>query len=340
MATTSSRLDTGIVEIGSQFYVEREPGERLMNMVRNETANIILVRGPFKSGKSSLLVRAEDEAKGLGQPTCYIDFQSFQDSDFENLEILFQRIAEKLSLEINNIENPGNLWNERRGIKNNFTKFIEEVILEGETILILFDEVDRVLNSPCRDDFFSTIRNWDSLMKSKDRWRKLNLVMAHYRGPHLWIQDVNQSPFNVGTQIKLNAFELKDIKSLNQTYKNPLKTDNEIEKLMHVTGGQPFLVRWAFHQIATQKYNCVGELENEAIHKCEELERFLQRFLFHMQKEEKLRKSLLRILKGRRCKDTEHFDYLKSLGLIKGDSPKEANIYCQLYEHFFKMHIL
>lgn len=69
------------------------------------------------------------------------------------------------------------------------------------------------------------------------------MVIAHSTEASLWIQDIYQSPFNVGEQVRLKDFKQAQIADLNQRYGHVLKTDAELSRLFELVGGHPFLVR-------------------------------------------------------------------------------------------------
>ena len=81
----------------------------------------------------------------------------------------------------------------------NLTTYLEDAVLAQteSPVQIIFDEAERVFDRPYRDKFFATVRGWHNLRSTNPRFRKLTLVIAHSTTPTLWIQDVNQSPFNI-----------------------------------------------------------------------------------------------------------------------------------------------
>ena len=49
------------------------------------------------------------------------------------------------------------------------------------------------------------------------------MAIVHATEPHLFIQDLNQSPFNVGTKIFLEDFTADQVAELNRRYNSPLR---------------------------------------------------------------------------------------------------------------------
>jgi hypothetical protein len=83
-------------------------------------------------------------------------------------------------------------------------------------------------------------------------WSKLTLAIAYATEAHLFITDLNQSPFNVGTRIILEDFTLEQITELNHRYGDPLRDQKELISFIALLGGQPYLTRRAFHELVTR----------------------------------------------------------------------------------------
>lgn len=332
---TQTELETGIVKLDSPFYVKRKTDRELLDLIR-KTGSTILIKGASKTGKSSLLARAEAEAKKLQHQICHIDFQILEDSDFSSLEKLLKRIANKISWVFKTHINPNDFWDEMLSTKENITEFIKEAVLKKShtPVLFLFDEIERVFFCPFRNDFFSTIRVWHNLMRTDEHWKHLNVIIAHFTEIHLWIEDIDQSPFNIGTHFVLGDFEFQHIKDLKNQCGLTLN-DDDVWDVLDYTEGQPFLVRWAYYHLLISPCS-ITYLKEVVAQECGYLNNFLQRFLSLLEVDEGLKKSFLQALKHGRCDNTSHFYWLKSLGLVKGDSHKKVRIYCQLYRDYFE----
>ena len=111
-------------------------------------------------------------------------------------------------------------WNNLLGAKDSATDFIEDAILSGQEVpVILFlDEADRVFSYPYRNDFFALLRYWTNRRANAVRWDRFNLVVAHSTDPVLWIDDITQSPFNVGNPIRLADLDLSQLAELGRRY--------------------------------------------------------------------------------------------------------------------------
>jgi hypothetical protein len=203
-----------------------------------------VVKGPRQMGKSSLLARAMATVQQNQQKALYLDFQFVDNEQLASLESLLYYLSRKFARAFKTATKPDDFWDNSLGAKDNLTDFIEEAILAvtSSPIWVLFDEADRVFNYPYRDDLFATLRGWHNLRAMRENWRRFNLVIAHSTEPYLWIQDINQSPFNVGYPIRLVDFNFDQIEALNVKHGTPLKTGDEIQQLLTLLGGQPLVV--------------------------------------------------------------------------------------------------
>lgn len=213
---------TGTVKLDSPFYIKRQADADILDQIEKNGSTTI-VKGPRQMGKSSLLARAHAETKKQGRQSCFLDFQFLDESHLSSLDSLFRYLARKLSRGFKTSVKPAEFWDDYLGPMDNLTDFIKEALLEdaGEPVLVLLDEVDRLFDCPCRDDFFAVIRGWHNLRATEECWNRLNLVVAHSTEPYLWIQDINQSPFNVGFTITMVDFDFLRVTELNAKHGTP-----------------------------------------------------------------------------------------------------------------------
>jgi hypothetical protein len=329
-------LETGTVKMDSLFYIKRQADADIMNQIERKGSTTI-VKGPRQMGKSSLLARAHAEAKKQQRQSCFLDFQFLDEPHLKSLDTLFQYLARKLSRSFRTSVKPGEFWDDYLGPKDSLTDFIKEALLEDaqEPVLILLDEVDRLFDCPFRNDFFAAIRGWHNLRATEECWNRLNLVIAHSTEPYLWIQDINQSPFNVGFTIKMGDFDLRQVTELNAKHRSPLKTDNEIHQLMDFIGGQPYLVRMAFYTLGKNSFD-LSQLKTIAAGDSGPFGDHLRRFIWCLQKEKGLKNSLRQVLRQGTCDDEVHFLRLRGAGLVKGETRHQVQMRCHLYDEYFR----
>ncbi len=332
-------LETGTIKLDSPFYIRRQSDDEMLQQV-SRIGTTTVVKGPRQMGKSSLLARAMAAVQQNQQKALYLDFQFVDSDQLTNLDSLLRYLCRKFARAFKTATKPDEFWDNSLGAKDNLTDFIEEAIL-AETpspIWVLFDEADRVFNFPYRDDFFATLRGWHNLRAIREHWRRFNLVIAHSTEPYLWIQDINQSPFNVGYPIRLTDFNFDQVAELNLKHGTPLKTSDEIQQLLILLGGQPFLVRLALYLLATNRWS-LAELQNLMTDDFGPFGDHLRRFVWGLQRNPALKESLRQILRHQKCDDEMHFLRLRAVGLIKGEARDAVAMRCQLYEQYFKNHL-
>ncbi|UCH98350.1 MAG: AAA-like domain-containing protein [Candidatus Aminicenantes bacterium] len=337
--TSLIELNTGAVRLDSPFYVRRKADDEIIQQI-HKTGSTTKVKGARQMGKSSLLARAHADAKKNHYKSFYLDFQLVDEANLTSIEALFKELAWKISEALETDIEPDDCWKEHRGAKDNLTKFIKKAVLdEARTpVLILFDEVDRLFSCSFRDDFFATIRGWHNRRATEDCWNRLNMVIAHSTEPYLWIKDINQSPFNVGHSINMEDFDVFQVKESNAKYGCPLKTDIEIEELLNLTGGQPFLVCAALYTLRKDNYT-ISQLKEAAIEDIGTFGDHLRRFVWLLQEEKELKDALRQVLRRGTCDDEIHFIRLRSAGLVKGKTRQAVQMRCQLYSDYFRKHL-
>jgi len=61
--------------------------------------------------------------------------------------------------------------------------------------------------------------------------------MSYATEAHLFIRDVNQSPFNVGTRLTLYDFTYEQMAELNRRYESPLKDADALRRFYALCHG-------------------------------------------------------------------------------------------------------
>src|SRR5207253_4454232 len=84
-------------------------------------------------------------------------------------------------------------------------------------------------------------------------WSRLTLAIAYATEPHLFIPNVDQSPFNVGTKLTLEDFTFQQVEELNRRYGSPLIDNTELPQFFELVGGHPYLVQCGLHYLLTRQ---------------------------------------------------------------------------------------
>ena len=92
------------------------------------------------------------------------------------------------------------------------------------------DEVDRLFSKPYASEVFGLFRSWHNRrqLEPDGPWSMLTMAIAYATEAHLFITDLHQSPFNVGTRLELSDFNLEQVSDLNNRYGAPLRDNADI----------------------------------------------------------------------------------------------------------------
>ena len=332
-------IESGTLQLSSPFYIRREAdaiGEQCLDSAEATT----IVRGPRQMGKSSLLARLHARAQQLGRKSFYVDFQLVDSTHMIDLDHLFRFLARQFQRAFNVSTDPIKAWEGLDGPKGNITNYIEDAILASEhtPVHVIFDEAERLFEMPYRNDFFSTLRGWHNLRATNSRFSRFCVFIGHADTPLGWIQDINQSPFNVGQRIILNGFEATEVAELNRRYGSPLGGDDEIRQLIDFLGGHAYLTRLALYALARRQCSFT-ELMQFSHDPNSPFSDHLRHMIWMLSKTPEIRDSFQQILLGRPCQDETHYQCLWAVGLISGETRAEARPRSQLYRSYFSRHL-
>jgi hypothetical protein len=339
LPSADPRLETGALKLDSPFYVRRTDDEKVEHLVK-QAGETVLIKGPRQVGKTSLAARAQAAAKQNGQQTCYIDFQLIDESRFRDSSALIQYLAARLAKEFGTTIKPKDVWDDLLGDADSLIDFIERAVLADakRPVLVSLDEVDNVFKYSYRDSFFGMLRGWHNRRATHPVWNRFNLVIAHSTEPALFIRDVNQSPFNVGTILRLRDFERDEIKWLNARHGSPVAGAEALERLVRLVGGHPYLVRQALYALAADGTS-IAQLEQVSADDKGPFGDHLRRHLWALRDNDRLRKALKQVLGCHGCEDEDDFQRLRAGGLIEGESRQTARPRCELYAAYFRGHL-
>lgn len=328
------------MEADSPFYVRREADEKLARLMY-QSGVTIRVKGPRQVGKSSLMTNVRLRANSQASIPFTLDFQrSLIKSQISSLDDMLFSLAYRIHLHFKTDLEPGKQWDVLLGAKDNLTYFIEKALLVSvdKPVWFLFDEVDWLFDLPFRDDFFATLRGWHNLRAEKNCWKKLNLILAHSTEPRLWIENLNESPFNVGEELVLLDFTLAQLGTLNMLHGFPLSSDTELEQLFALTSGHPYLTRQAFYMLAAEKWP-LERLERESISPNGPFDRHLRHLLNLLQSDAALRHAVKCIEQIGNYESELVFQRLNAAGIVRGEMRDNVRIRCGLYSNYFRRYL-
>jgi hypothetical protein len=332
-------LETGTIRLDSPFYVRRRE-DGIVERCLEQAGSTIVIKGPRQSGKSSLLARAHALSKSQGRRSVYLDFQTFDDPQLASLGAILQTMARRIARTLKTTVQPADVWDsDLLGEKGSFAEFLVTAVLDGPPVVLLLDEVDRLFDRPYRGDFFAAVRGWHNNRATEDAWENLHLLLGHATDPALWIENLNESPFNVGDRLRLDSgFTREEVADLNDRHGRPLHSPDEIAGLMELVGGHPYLIRQALYVQATERWP-LTRLREEAAKDTGPFGDHLRRHLWALHQNERLHDVVAKIARGAGCEDETLFQRLLAAGLVSGETRATARLRCDLYKQYFSRHL-
>ncbi|MHB8636711.1 MAG: AAA-like domain-containing protein [Fimbriimonadaceae bacterium] len=236
----------GAVAPDSPFYVERA-GDAEFSKALRASESILLVKGPRQVGKTSMIGRGTKLVRQLGWRFATTDFQKLSSSHLASEDAFYRLLAATIARQLNFSYDFSTEWLDVFGANMNMDNFVRSVIEASDSPLVWFmDEADKLFGISFASDFFGLVRSWHNSRATEPGgpWARFTVVIGYATEAHLFIQDLNQSPFNVGRQVPLSNFSLEQSADLNGRYGAPLSGD-QVRQLWEIIGGQPFLTRRA-----------------------------------------------------------------------------------------------
>ncbi len=330
----------GAVPLDSAFYIVRPTDEEFLSSISRQDS-VVLIKGARQMGKTSLLARGLSEARKSGARVVLTDFQKLNATHLENINSLFLALAESIADQLEFDVVPEESWSERRGPSMNFDRFMRREILKRVPSLVWgMDEVDRLFSTSFASEAFGLFRAWhnERSLDPSGPWQKLTMAIAYATEAHLFITDINQSPFNVGTRLSLEDFNLEQVRELNRRYGNPVNDGQELERFFDLLGGHPYLTRRGLHEMATHETS-FDDFAAKASRDEGPFGDHLRRILVMLAQDQEICNVVRDVLAGRNTGKADDFYRLRSSGIVAGESGHSMRLRCRLYETYLKLHL-
>jgi DNA-binding CsgD family transcriptional regulator len=300
---------------------------------------LIRIRSPHTTGKTSLLYRILNHARGAGYRTVTCNLRYDLDtSDLDNLAKFLswfcQTVAQSLALPIQELPTT----------KQACTRYLQsQILLESNASLVIaLDEAEILFEYPTiARDFFALLRGWHEYASTpglEGVWGKLRLIIAHSTDDYIRLNTA-QSPFaNVGYVTKLLPLQADQIQVLANLYGLRWSGYSEVKCLMSLVGGHPYLIQQALYSLWKQETTFEELLVNaptlSGIYRSHLLD--LSNRLQAMS-HASLMTALMQVIDDKiqvRLSGEQTFK-LEGLGLIqlRGNQP---SVSCELYRQFFQ----
>ena len=328
----------GAMAPGAPGYVERE-ADKIFNRAVSAGDSTILVKGAIQSGKSSLLARGLEYAREVGDHVVLTDFQTLTDAQLADAPSMFRTLIIMLCMELNIEYDPARHWNEYFGAGLNLELFLKRHVLtyDNERFVWGMDDVDRLFLTSYCNEFFGLLRSWHNrrALDPDGPWKRLTIAMTYAMEATVFISDINQSPFNIGTLAEIAPFGSQQAAAINRVYGSPLDTQEEIQQLNLYLGGNPFLFRCAVEALTS------GTADYTKLLSCTDFEvgayaRHLKRLKKGIYDFPELIEAVKAICTGEPVANRLTYTRLVTKGVAGGDWKTNQQFHCELYARYFR----
>ena len=344
----------GAMDPQSKLYIQRECDALVQRELESTIGATVVIKGPRQIGKSSLLSRIQHQAYELDKPVAFVDFQEFDNQTLLVEDLFYRRFCATLSEELEIPNRVAEIWQEdnlgnkhycRQYLTYLFKQIDEEYGDEQPRLLLAMDEVERIFSSKFRSDFFGMLRSWHNRRarpSRKDRiFKRLDLVLVTSTEPYMFIQDLDQSPFNVAVNIDIDDFNLEQVAELNELHGSPFSL-TELGVLHQQLNGHPFLTRLALYEAASGIRNPDVLLKN-ITSDGGPFEDHLRTLLAKINtlsidnpEEASLLNDLTSILKTGQYESEQNYWRLRGAGLVRSDGQEGRAVpRCEVYRTYF-----
>jgi class 3 adenylate cyclase len=339
-ATPSLEAVGGAVPLGSRFYVTR-PSDAAFLTAIGRRDSIVLVNGARQMGKTSLLARGLQQAREAGSRVALTDFQWLGGEQLVSSDTLFRALGEALAEQLDLDLFPEDVWRPGTGASVNFQRYMRRAVLaDGTPVVWGLDEADRLFGCSFASEVFGLFRSWHNAraLDPSGLWSRLTMAIAYATEAHLFITDINQSPFNVGTRVALSDFTQEQVDDLNRRHGSPLMPGAEVRRYFELLRGHPYLTRRGLSELVTQGLT-LERFEASAVSNEGPFSDHLRRILVLLAQDAALTEVVRGLVREQPCPTSESFYRLRSAGLVRGDSPREARLRCPLYATYLERHL-
>lgn len=330
-------IPEGQVPLNSPFYVKRPPIEADCYQIIVTPGALIRVKASRQMGKSSLMMRILHQAEQAGYRTAALNFQLVDDEFLSNLDQFLKWFCASIADELNLSANLDEHWRGILGSKKKCTNYFQRYLLTklDSPLALGLDEVDQVFRHPnIASGFFGLLRAWHEKGKNEAIWQNLRLVIVHSKEVYIPL-DINQSPFNVGFSVELPELTPSQVEDLARRHGLDWSLE-QIEPLMNMLGGHPYLIRVALYKIARGRMTLPQLLQvaptEEGLY-----QNHLRRHLLNLEEDGDLLtafKQVVTVNNPIQIGSSEAFK-LRSMGLVKLQGNQVMPL-CELYRQYFR----
>lgn len=235
------------VRSDSPFFIHR-PGEAIACAELEQPGALIHINSAKDFGKTSLISRLLVHARQRGYRTVFLDLCAASKQVFASPETFLRWFSIQTGHEL-----AAPPIREMAGlpINDTTTNYIASALLKPNLtpLVLAIDNFDRIVPyQEITNDVCGLLRSWHERSRHDEIWARFRLVLSYTEQPT--VDNLDQSPFNVGYFLKLSGFDPEHVIQLMARHGLPL-SEAELDQLWHLVGGHPLLVRKALYELAS-----------------------------------------------------------------------------------------
>lgn len=258
--TVLPQFNTLVTQTDQTIYISRPPIETECLQEIVKSGSLVRIKAPEKTGKTALIKLILNQVKASNYQTVYLNLQTAESAMFSSLDKFLRWFCANISRELGIKPQLDNYWDEELfGSLVSCKTYFQSHLLEqiNQPLVLGLDNLDRVFDYvEIAQDFLPMLRYWHEEANNLPVWQNLRLMIANSTEVYIKL-DANQSPFNVGRQIKLPGFNLEQVNLLANSYQiieiDPQVLQSLLTNLIELVGGHPHLVRLALNALQDAK---------------------------------------------------------------------------------------
>ena len=326
------------------YYIPRPPIEETCFSEIEQEGALLKIKAPQKMGKSLLLKKIFEYVQPKNYRRVRIDLHQLESSILLNSSQFLRWFSQRVSKSLKLSDCLADYWGEMTP-NTSCTDYFEEHILESlETPLLLgIDNIDRIFAPQFQSiatDFCGLLRSWWGFAQTTGgNWTKLRLIVI-YSTEDLPKLNIHQSPFNVGTEIKLPDFEDEQVQELALRYGLNWSLI-QVQQLKEQIDGHPYLVHQAIKNSKMNPELTLTHLLNKAATDEGIYAHHLQHYWSTLEQEPALMGQLKTIVEASEAIAIAptYLSKLDSMGLIT-TVRNQVQPRCQVYRQYFRERLL
>ncbi|MFB2876660.1 AAA-like domain-containing protein [Floridanema aerugineum] len=324
-------------------YVKREPIETICYETLLQPGSLIRIKAPSLMGKTLLVNHTLAKLATGGYRTGNLSFElADRKTHLTNLDKFLRWFCINVSRELEIPPQLDDYWDEEdMGSKVSCTTYFEDYLLsqDDSPVVLCLDDVDLLFPHPeIYEDFFGLLRSWYEKARSRQRWKKLRLIIVHSTDVYIRL-NINQSPFNVGLPIELSEFSSEQVVELAKQ-QGLESTKDIIEALMQLLGGHPYLIEQALFYLKNHPEITLEQMLADAPTDRGIYASHLRKYWLNLQSNPDLAEAFKKVITSNQPVHLQPIQayQLQSMGLVKL-AGNEIEPRCKLYCQYFLQHL-